>query len=710
MLVGLAVAGSLAMAASAGAATLEVNALSDDGTGTCELREAVVAINNDGADEAGCVNTGGDYSGFDTINFHSSITGGATIDLSGGQLQIEKAMSINGPGSDQLILSAGPSSRLFGIGAFVGSVANPVTLSGLNLEDGVDASPNPKGGAVFNQGFLRLTDVIIAGNTITGTSGVAQDVTAHGAAIYSDASLTLDDSVITGNTATATNSLNDDFDSVVQGGAIYASGFPLTITNSTIAGNTVASTDQFGPTFNQAFAKVSGGAIYTHSTTGLVLRQSTISGNTVTAASQNNGKAEIVGGGIFVGGGTGSLELVTLSGNSSTANGIGSATGGGLATTSAAVTIRSSTIAANSVNAGLLVGANLYADAPGSAQLRNTIVAEGGGSNCAGFAITSAGYNLDDGTSCGLDPGTVTTDKEGVDPDLGPLLNHGGPTKTMAPSQGPAIDAGDSTGQAIAGEDQRGLTRPRDTASFPNPGDGSDIGAWEAQPPVTPTVTATDPVSPSNTQPNPKIQGVVSDEGTLEGATSVSIYTDSSCAIQVNGNSPSTYEGAGINGGIIPNVTRTFYAQTVNQYGFPSACSSSLGSNASVSYTHDNIAPVPTIDSAPTDPTNHTVSFAFSATDANAPLTLQCSLDTGTAAFSACTSPFSQTLVDGSYTFRLKATDPAGNESVPVTQAFTITTPPPAETGQRAAALKKCKKKPKKKRKKCRKKAQRLPV
>jgi hypothetical protein len=58
------------------------------------------------------------------------------------------------------------------------------------------------------------------------------------------------------------------------------------------------------------------------------------------------------------------------------------------------------------------------------------------------------------------------------DPQLGPLRDNGGPTRTIAPAVGsPAIDAGADFGLAT---DQRGRRRPS--------GAGFDIGAYERQP------------------------------------------------------------------------------------------------------------------------------------------------------------------------------------------------------------------------------------
>jgi hypothetical protein len=54
-------------------------------------------------------------------------------------------------------------------------------------------------------------------------------------------------------------------------------------------------------------------------------------------------------------------------------------------------------------------------------------------------SFRSQGYNLDSDTSCRL---TAPTDLSGTDPRLGPLQDHGGPTRTHALLPGsPALDA-----------------------------------------------------------------------------------------------------------------------------------------------------------------------------------------------------------------------------------------------------------------------------
>ena len=86
-----------------------------------------------------------------------------------------------------------------------------------------------------------------------------------------------------------------------------------------------------------------------------------------------------------------------------------------------------------------------------------------------------------------------------------------------------------------------------------------------------------------------------------------------------------------------------------------------------------------TIDSGPSGPTKETSpSFAFTG---GLDATLSCSIDRGTAAFEGCsgagTHEPASPLTDGTYTFRVKATDDVGNE-ITRTRSFSVDTAPPA--------------------------------
>ena len=241
---------------------------------------------------------------------------------------------------------------------------------------------------------------------------------------------------------------------------------PVTIANLTIAnGNNSGS----------------GGGIYNNHQT-LTVSNCTITGNSASD-----------GGGIYNDGSTwtsANLTVIasTIAGNSA------SSSGGGLynqATVigSAHMTVTGCTIAGNSASAS---GGGVYNHRSGSfnsgsLKIGDTILKSGAsGANIVntGGAVTSQGYNLSNDSGGGFL--TATGDQINTDPLLGPLADNGGPTMTMALMVGsPAIDAGKSFGLTT---DQRGLPRIYDNPNIPNAsgGDGSDIGAFEVQPPAPP--------------------------------------------------------------------------------------------------------------------------------------------------------------------------------------------------------------------------------
>lgn len=116
-------------------------------------------------------------------------------------------------------------------------------------------------------------------------------------------------------------------------------------------------------------------------------------------------------------------------------------------------------------------------------------------------------------------------------------------------------------------------------------------------------------------------------------------------------------------------------------------------STVSQTFVVDTAAPVLTITSAPSNPSNQaTATFVFTVT--GGPATTTCQLDGGAA--TACTSPYTTgTLTEASHTVTIVATDAAGN-AAPQTRTFTvdltaptvtITTPPPSPTNQKTATI-----------------------
>ena len=111
-------------------------------------------------------------------------------------------------------------------------------------------------------------------------------------------------------------------------------------------------------------------------------------------------------------------------------------------------------------------------------------------------------------------------------------------------------------------------------------------------------------------------------------------------------------------------------------------------------FSVDTSLPTITIDTGPAGPTDDpTPSFGFTP---EAGTTVQCSIDQGTAAFGPCTTGTSHAagpLAEGTWTFRVRVTDP-GNNSVVLTQSFTVDMTGPAvaivgpkRTGQRKPAF-----------------------
>ena len=98
---------------------------------------------------------------------------------------------------------------------------------------------------------------------------------------------------------------------------------------------------------------------------------------------------------------------------------------------------------------------------------------------------------------------------------------------------------------------------------------------------------------------------------------------------------------------------------------------------SSRSFTYDTSAPSVTLDSGPSDPSNEVdPSFAFSTSET---ASFECRLDDD--AFGACSSPQDYSgLAEGAHTFRVRATDAAGNTGAATVYDWTIDTSAPSVT------------------------------
>jgi predicted outer membrane repeat protein len=368
-----------------------------------------------------------------TITFASDLSG--SINLTTDLHNIDYATKIVGPGASQLAIN-GQHTR--GIFHAVGLAGLGLQISGLTLENGNNVT-DTRGGAIFLAGGspASVSDTVLTGNT-------AQ----KGGAIYSlNGSLDIARSTFTTNTSTAAGT----------GGAIQSYGTALSISDSVISGNTGGQGAGI-----QAIGSSGGGF------GSFLLQRSTVSGNNATGCC----------GGIFANeSSTSMIRSSTISGNV-----VASGPSGGMYSYGP-LDIVGSTISGNSSSEGGGIYANRYV----TPTIRDTIVA--GNSAPSGPDVwngVSASFSLIGNLSGGgIVGGTAGSNLTGVDPQLQPLAANGGPTPTMAlAATSPAIDKGSAFG---LGTDQRGSQRPLDLPTIPNsiqPGaDGSDIGAFEFQPP-----------------------------------------------------------------------------------------------------------------------------------------------------------------------------------------------------------------------------------
>jgi hypothetical protein len=395
-----------AVATQARAATITVTNTNDSGPGS--LRQAL-ADANDG----------------DTINF--AVTG--RITLTSGGLEIDKWVTISGPGAHRLSIDGNQAQ---GWCVFYNQY-NTVTISGLTITNGGC-------GIYSDHGTLSVSNCVVTANNNKGAIGIGIN-NVLGPAVPGEREDVRDaregfcgDQPAGFVTLTVANCIISDN----SGPGVWNYSATVTITNSTISGN---SNDNSGGGLGGE-----GGGIYTSGSKlpgNLTVINSTISGNF----------AFYDGGGIFSGNSFLTIINSTISGNSTGDPDYGY--GGGVAATGG--TISNSTVSGNSAasGGGIYNEVGYYGD---TIEISNTILNAGAlGENIVnnGGTVISHGYNIssDDGGGYLTGPG----DQINTDPLLSPLRNHGGPTLTHLPLRGsPAIDAGDPSFTPPPYHDQRG--------------------------------------------------------------------------------------------------------------------------------------------------------------------------------------------------------------------------------------------------------------
>ncbi|AMV36074.1 hypothetical protein [Planctomyces sp. SH-PL62] len=175
----------------------------------------------------------------DTIRFDNALVG-RTITLTTGELAISRSVSIIGPGSNRLTISAGLNSRIFDVApsqapGVSASALIDVSIAGLTITQGRATSGSPhgsRGGGVYaSSADLILTDVILASNEVKGAPGAIGAAGINGANGVSSTQ---------GNGTNGTSGGGGGSGGAggqAFGGGIFLVGGDLTLIDSTLASN-----------------------------------------------------------------------------------------------------------------------------------------------------------------------------------------------------------------------------------------------------------------------------------------------------------------------------------------------------------------------------------------------------------------------------------------------------------------------------------------
>ena len=460
LLLGLA---SGAFAGGAAAATIVVNSTADTAgdDGVCTLREAAAAVNDDlpsGALAGECA--AGD-SGVDEVVF--ALPPGSAIAASVFPFVFSQSVAIVGPGSGDLVITIGAQDRVM---VFDGTSLAQLSfsLTGVTIQSGVAIGPygprfDDTGGglAAIQLRDLLLRDVRFYSNQAEAFGGgMAVEMLAGGTA-------TIEDCIFADNRVLSERGGG--------GGALYImNAASLTIRRSLFVGNT-AFTGQMWTAEDP-----DGGALLVGGDGSLTIENSTFSGN----RADGEGGAIAFGTTLAPSGPTVATELasLTITDNSADHDGdYGVAAGGGVHTgwSGGLVVIGNSIVAGNSDSSSAVP--------PGHDVVGDTSTLLSRGYNWIGiragagtvFAVGEPNANQD----------WVGRLAASLDPELGPLADHGGPSFTHSPTLSPlspVIDAG----SCDLVDDQRGWSNPAtgeralDEPSAPNADDACDVGALEA--------------------------------------------------------------------------------------------------------------------------------------------------------------------------------------------------------------------------------------
>src|SRR5439155_895339 len=216
------VAGATLLSTSAASAdTITVINTNDSGPGS--LRQALLDA-NDG----------------DRINFDSSLNGQRIL-LTSGQLNVDKDVTISGPGAKNLAVDGNAQSSVFYV-----NPGKTVTIDGLTVANGHTFFG---GGGIYNDAAaLTVTNCVLSGNSTDFYGGGIDNDAYNGGA-----TLTITNSTVSGNSAGEGGGVSNE--------ARNASIATLTITNSTLSGNSAGyhGGGILNDAFNAGFAGVETG-------------------------------------------------------------------------------------------------------------------------------------------------------------------------------------------------------------------------------------------------------------------------------------------------------------------------------------------------------------------------------------------------------------------------------------------------------------------
>lgn len=335
----------------------------------------------------------------------------------------------------------------------------------------IDVSGANDGNILLDATLLITSDIVINGNGHSLNGGgqqifniTAGSLTLNDLTLSGGFSLTYGGAIAVSNAALSlNNSVVSDSGARGRGGGVYALDSDVTVTDSAVSGNmTNAEAADFAPVAEphdhsegsahaadghthaadeiEASSQmtdapepadlpqvdgVSGGGIYfSGESNNLVIERSGIDSNSTPDS----------GGGLYIAGGSATINNSTISGNSAGVD------GGGIYNSSAGIVTHATIVGNSAFNGGGIVDASLL-------QLYNSIVSDNTGGDCSG-PLNANLSNIIRDASCNHDGATA-------DPKL--LLLSGSPAYYVPQEGSPAIDAADPA-HCLA-VDQRGLSR-----------------------------------------------------------------------------------------------------------------------------------------------------------------------------------------------------------------------------------------------------------